>query len=183
MQTCSEEVSFRYQYTCEECGALVEGVQKKLLSEDKYKSAGNLQGLELTESEKDTMNFGAHIQASAYQKKLKKKIAKGDYTFFDGGKCECPYCKKIQSWSVSLKQAAKYFLYMLLIMVAAAGLEWLCFSDGNIVTMDWIMGIGTGLIGSFSAVLFCMLGIDQWRAVCQNKRKDGSFPSITFLNN
>jgi hypothetical protein len=160
----------------------VEGVQKKLLSEVTYKSAGNVQGLELTESEKDAMYWGAHIQANAYEKKLKKKIAKGDYTFVDGGKCECPHCKKIQSWSVSRKQAAKFLLYMLLIAGAAAGLEWLCFSDGNIVTMDWIIGIGTGLIGGFCVVVFCMMGIDQWRAACQNKRIDGSIPSITFFN-
>lgn len=94
-QSYSEQVSFRYQYVCEECGASVEGVQKKLLSEDKYKSSDDVQGLALTESEKTMMKLHAQWQASAYKKKLKKEIAKGDYSFFDGEKCECPHCKKI----------------------------------------------------------------------------------------
>ena len=71
---------------------------------------------------------------------------------------------------------------MLLIAAVVAGLEWLFFSDGNIVTLDWILGIGMGLIGGFFLVVFCTLGIDQWRATCQNKSTKGPFPSITFFN-
>jgi hypothetical protein len=60
-----------------------------------------------------------------------------------------------QSWSVSRKTDRKVSSVYVVDSSCGCRLEWLFFSDGNIVTLDWILGIGMGLIGVFFVVVFC----------------------------
>ena len=181
-QSISKTVSFRHEYVCEKCGDTVSGIQNELLSSHEYKSAGNVDGLQLTEDEGSRMKLDVEIQAANYRNKIASKIKKNDYSFFEGHQVECPNCKRIQSWSVSKKLAIKYFIYSFLVALAAVLLILLLLGDTKNEAMDWIVSSGTLLLGGFWVVAFISIGHQQLRAAAESKNGNGIFPQVTILD-